>query len=306
MASKLVILDDVVKSFGEIRAVDGVNLELGSGELLGLTGPDGAGKTTLLRILAGVMVPDSGQVLINDYDMTRDPDRAREGLGYLSQNFSLYEDLTVMENLRFFAEVRGLSSDRWRPRALEILEFVDLADFKERLAGNLSGGMKQKLGLATALVHQPQLLLLDEPTGGVDPVTRQDFWQLILRIVSEEGVGVIVSTPHMDEVARCHQVAMMKDGKVLLKGSARSLREPLLNRIIEVYGSSREVNLEEIKGLPDVDALQTFGNSIHIRVKASPQKILKKIKKTFPDSQVKVISPTLEDVFIAFMEGGNE
>ena len=306
MPSKLVVLKNVKKSFGKINAVDGINLDLRPGELLGLTGPDGAGKTTLLRLLAGVMIPDAGQVLINGFDMSRDPDQAREGLGYLSQNFSLYEDLTVMENIRFFSEVRGLSSDRWHPRALEILEFVDLAEFQERLAGNLSGGMKQKLGLATALVHQPQLLLLDEPTGGVDPVTRQDFWQLILRIVSEEGVGVIVSTPHMDEVARCHQVAMMKDGKILLEGSARRLREPLLDRIIEVQGTSREFDLDRIKDLSEVEALQTFGNSLHIRVKSSSGKILKKIKASFPEGQIRIISPTLEDVFIAFMEGGDE
>lgn len=306
MPSKLVVLKNVKKSFGEIKAVDGIKFELRSGELLGLTGPDGAGKTTLLRLLAGAMIPDSGRVLVNGFDMVKDPDRAREGLGYLSQNFSLYEDLTVMENIRFFAEVRGIRSDQWRPRALEILEFVDLAGFQDRLAGNLSGGMKQKLGLATALVHQPQLLLLDEPTGGVDPVTRQDFWQLILRIVSEEGVGVIVSTPHMDEVARCHQVAMMKDGKILLQSSARSLREPLSNRIIEIHGAGRDVNLEAIMDLSGVEALQTFGNSIHIRVKASSPQIIKKIKGFFPGCQVRTISPTLEDVFIAFMEGGSE
>jgi ABC-2 type transport system ATP-binding protein len=305
MSSKLVVLKNVKKSFGKINAVDGIKLELRSGELLGLTGPDGAGKTTLLRLLAGAMIPDTGKVLVNGFDMVQDPDRAREGLGYLSQNFSLYEDLTVMENIRFFAEVRGISSDHWRPRALEILEFVGLVDYRERLAGNLSGGMKQKLGLATALVHQPQLLLLDEPTGGVDPVTRQDFWQLILRIVSEEEVGVIVSTPHMDEVARCHQVAMMKDGKILLTGSARDLRDSLSNRIIEVHGAGRGLNLEAVQDIPDVEALQTFGNSIHIRVRDASPKILNKIKKSFPGCQTRIITPTLEDVFIAFMEGGS-
>jgi ABC-2 type transport system ATP-binding protein len=294
----------VSKSFGEVKAVDGIKLELHSGELLGLTGPDGAGKTTLLRLLAGAMIPDSGQVLVNGFDMMRNPDRAREKLGYLSQNFSLYEDLTVMENIRFFAEVRGIGPNLWRPRALEILEFVDLADYQERLAGNLSGGMKQKLGLATALVHQPQLLLLDEPTGGVDPVTRQDFWQLILRIVSEEDVGVIVSTPHMDEVARCHQVAMMKDGKILIAGSAKDLRESLLNRIIEVHGAKRGQDAEAVRDIAEVQALQSFGNSIHIRVKEASPKILKKIKRGFPGCQVRIITPTLEDVFIDFMERG--
>ena len=302
MANFLVDLQDVHKIFGDITAVAGISLQLKAGDLFGLTGPDGAGKTTLMRLMAGAMTPNSGQVLINGFNMAQAPDQAREGLGYLSQNFSLYEDLTVLENIRFFAEVRGLTASQWHPRALEILEFVGLAEFSERLAGNLSGGMKQKLGLASALVHQPQLLLLDEPTGGVDPVTRQDFWQLILKIVSEEGVGVIVSTPHMDEVARCHQVAMMKGGKILLTGSARDLRDSLTNRIIEVYGAGRITNRDKAATLTETEAVQSFGNSLHIRVNKSSPKIIKKISQLYPDCQVRLISPTLEDVYIAYME----
>jgi ABC-2 type transport system ATP-binding protein len=270
---------------------------------MGLTGPDGAGKTTLMRLMAGAMKPDSGQVVINGYDMAQYPDQAREGLGYLSQNFSLYEDLTVLENIRFFAEVRGLASQQWHPRAIEILEFVGLNEFSNRLAGNLSGGMKQKLGLASALVHQPKLLLLDEPTGGVDPVTRQDFWQLILRIVAEEGVGVIVSAPHMDEVSRCHQVVMMKAGKILLTGTASDLRGALSKRIVEIHGVSSLTDAEKIRSLPEIEAVQFFGNSIHIRLKKPSQKAIKKMEKIFPDCHVRIIPPTLEDVFIAFMEG---
>lgn len=307
MADLLVDIQRIKKNFGQITAVDDISIKLHAGDLLGLTGPDGAGKTTLLRLMAGVMTPDVGQILINGFDMEQDPDQAREHLGYLSQSFSLYEDLTVLENIRFFAEVRGLTADRWRPRALEILEFVGLVDFTDRLAGNLSGGMKQKLGLASALVHQPRLLLLDEPTGGVDPVTRQDFWQLILRIVAEEGVGVIVSTPHMDEVARCHQVAMMKDGRIVLKGSARELREPLSDRIIEIHGAGRSADRNKITALPEVEDVQFFGDSLHVRVLEFSPGFIKKIQKLYPACQVRRIAPTLEDVFIAYMEkkGGN-
>ena len=302
MTDLLVDIQRIKKNFGQITAVDDISIELHAGDLLGLTGPDGAGKTTLMRLMAGAMTPDAGQVLINGFDMDLNPDQAREHLGYLSQSFSLYEDLTVLENIRFFAEVRGLTADRWRPRALEILEFVGLVDFKDRLAGNLSGGMKQKLGLASALVHQPRLLLLDEPTGGVDPVTRQDFWQLILRIVAEEGVGVIVSTPHMDEVARCHQVAMIKDGRIVLKGSARELREPLSDRIIEILGAGRAADLNKISALPEVEDVQSFGNSLHVQVLEFSPDLIKKIQKLCPAYQVGRISPTLEDVFIAYME----
>jgi ABC-2 type transport system ATP-binding protein len=302
MTKLLVDLEQITKTFGAVRAVSNLSLQLRKGDLLGLTGPDGAGKTTLMRLMAGVMVPDSGSVTINGFEMAKDANRAREGLGYLSQYFSLYEDLTVLENIRFFAEVRGLTSELWKPRAEEMLDFVGLAQFSERLAGKLSGGMKQKLGLATALVHRPQLLLLDEPTGGVDPVTRQDFWQLILRIVAEEGVGVIVTTPHMDEVARCHQVAMMKDGEIVLQGSAQQLQGTLANRIIEVAGRGRTIREVNIAQLKEVEDIQPFGDNLHLRIRQTDPKVLKKVAALYPDTTVRWIAPTLEDVFIAFME----
>jgi ABC-2 type transport system ATP-binding protein len=302
MTKLLVDLEQITKTFGAVRAVSNLSLQLRKGDLLGLTGPDGAGKTTLMRLMAGVMVPDLGSVTINGFEMAKDANRAREGLGYLSQYFSLYEDLTVLENIRFFAEVRGLTSELWKPRAEEMLDFVGLAQFSERLAGKLSGGMKQKLGLATALVHRPQLLLLDEPTGGVDPVTRQDFWQLILRIVAEEGVGVIVTTPHMDEVARCHQVAMMKDGEIVLQGSAQQLQGTLANRIIEVAGRGRTIREVNIAQLKEVEDIQPFGDNLHLRIRQTDPKVLKKVAALYPDTTVRWIAPTLEDVFIAFME----
>jgi len=302
MKDLLVDIQGLKKSFGPITAVSDVAIKLYAGDLLGLTGPDGAGKTTLMRLMAGAMTPDTGQVLINGFDMAKFPDQAREHLGYLSQNFSLYEDLTVLENIRFFAEVRGISPDHWHPRAMEILEFVDLAEFSDRITGKLSGGMKQKLGLASALVHQPRLLLLDEPTRGVDPVTRQDFWQLILKIVAEEGVGVIVSTPHMDEVARCQQVGMMKGGKILLKGSARELRDTLADRIIEIHGAGRSADRTKCSSLSEVQDVRSFGESLHLQVLKSSPALIKKIQKLYPNCEVRSITPTLEDVFIAFME----
>lgn len=304
MTEPLVDIQDLQKAFGPITAVSDISLKLHPGDLLGLTGPDGAGKTTLMRLMVGAMTPDAGQIRIHGFDMGRHPDQAREHLGYLSQSFSLYEDLSVLENIRFFAEVRGLSANRWRPRAMEILEFVGLVEFVDRLAGNLSGGMKQKLGLASALVHQPQLLLLDEPTGGVDPVTRQDFWQLILKIVAEEGVGVLVSTPHMDEVARCHQVSMMKGGKIVLTGSPRELRSSLSDRILEIHGIGRTGDRNMVSTLSEVEDVQCFGDNLHIRVLESSPGLLKKIQNLYPTCQVRWISPTLEDVYIAYMEGG--
>ncbi|MBI5825341.1 MAG: ABC transporter ATP-binding protein [Chloroflexi bacterium] len=184
MNDYLVQAENLHKHFGETRAVNGVDLNIKSGEIYGLVGSDGAGKTTTLRLLVGALLPNEGSVDICGYDVLKQTEQARSAVGYLSQRFSMYEDLTVLENIRFFAEVRGLSSSEWLPRSMEILDFVGLGKFKDRRAGQLSGGMKQKLGLASALVTRPRLLLLDEPTTGVDPVTRQDFWQLVIRLVS--------------------------------------------------------------------------------------------------------------------------
>src|SRR5512146_1761845 len=221
----LIDATDLHKAFGEVHAVDGVALQIKPGEIYGLVGSDGAGKTTTMRLLVGALKADRGKAIVAGYDIERQVEDARAQVGYLSQRFSLYEDLTVLENIRFFAEVRGLKSGEWLPRCMEILDFVGLAGFKDRRAGQLSGGMKQKLGLASALVTRPRVLLLDEPTTGVDPVTRQDFWQLLISLVAvpasshggadgkPTGVAVLISTPYMDEAARCHRVGFMRHGK---------------------------------------------------------------------------------------------
>ncbi len=189
MTDYLVQASNLSKHFGETHAVDGVSLQVKSGEIYGLVGSDGAGKTTTMRLLVGALRPDTGEINVCGYDVLKQVEHARSQIGYLSQRFSLYEDLSVLENIRFFAEVRGLSQSEWLPRSMEILDFVGLANFKDRRAGQLSGGMKQKLGLASALVTRPRLLLLDEPTTGVDPVTRQDFWQLVIRLVSTSALS---------------------------------------------------------------------------------------------------------------------
>ena len=181
---RLIDADDLYKHFGETHAVNGFSVHIPAGEIYGLVGSDGAGKTTTMRLLCGALQPNSGKITICGYDVQKQTEDARAQLGYLSQRFSMYEELTVLENIRFFAEVRGMKPNEWFPRCMEILEFVGLAHFKDRRAGQLSGGMKQKLGLASALVTRPRVLLLDEPTTGVDPVTRQDFWQLLISLVS--------------------------------------------------------------------------------------------------------------------------
>jgi ABC-2 type transport system ATP-binding protein len=309
--SEIIKAVSICKSFKGVNAVDDVSLQVGEGEIYGLVGADGAGKTTTIRLLCGALKLDSGNITVAGFDITREADKARQQIGYLSQRFSLYEDLTVLENIRFFAEVRGLKSDEWYPRCMEILHFVGLADFKDRFAGQLSGGMKQKLGLASALVVKPKVFLFDEPTTGVDPVTRQDFWQLIISLVNHqndlnrEKVAVLVSTPYMDEAARCHRIGFMHHGRIIAEGTPGELRSILTGRILELVGHPLPFLKNAVRNLPLVDDAHAFGDSLHIRLKdqAKPEH-LNNIKKSLIDmggkvDLVRVIPPGLEDVFIA-------
>ena len=310
------------KSFGNLVAVDDVSLFVQAGEIYGLVGADGAGKTTTMRLLVGALKADKGEVNICGYDINRQTEAARSQFGYLSQRFSMYEDLTVLENIRFFAEVRGLSSGEWLPRSLEILEFVGLSDFKDRRAGQLSGGMKQKLGLASALVARPKVLLLDEPTTGVDPVTRQDFWQLVIKLVSPSfvraersasedearGVSVIISTPYMDEASRCHRVGFMKAGRIIAEDTPSNLRARLNGRVLELRGSPIGLLRHVAHKDEDVEDVQAFGDRLHIRVREKKaQDVLSRLKSQIGGEggqvdELRSVPPVLEDVFIALSE----
>ncbi len=318
MNNDLVQANNISKSFGDTHAVNGVSLNIRAGEIYGLVGADGAGKTTTMRLLVGALKADSGQVEICGFDIDHHTELARSQFGYLSQRFSMYEDLTVLENIRFFAEARGLKSDEWLPRSLEILEFVGLEKFKDRRAGQLSGGMKQKLGLASALVTRPRVLLLDEPTTGVDPVTRQDFWQLVIKLVSpssigrggkgEGGVSVLISTPYMDEASRCHRVGFMKDGKIIAEDTPSNLRSRLNNRILELRGKPLHVLRHAAYVDSDVEDVQAFGDRLHIRVGVDKaQTVLRRLPSAIRSvggeiEELRSIPPVLEDVFIALSE----
>ncbi len=318
----LVDATDLHRSFGDVHAVDGVTLRVGPGEIYGLVGSDGAGKTTTMRLLVGALKADAGHAVIAGYGVDKQTEDARSQVGYLSQRFSLYEDLTVLENIRFFAEVRGLRPNEWLPRCMEILQFVGLAGFKDRRAGQLSGGMKQKLGLASALVTRPRILLLDEPTTGVDPVTRQDFWQLLISLVGSSlasgeqaagsGVAVVISTPYMDEAARCHRVGFMRSGQIIAEGTPLQLRARLADRVLELRGSPmkllRQIALAE-NGVEDVRA---FGDRLHLRV--APQKaagVLERLPASIREQgaqmdELRPVPPVLEDVFIELSEQAYE
>jgi len=315
MNNILISASALSKSFGETRAVDNVSLQIHAGEIYGLVGADGAGKTTTLRLLVGALKADSGDVNICGYDLNKQVETARSQFGYLSQRFSMYEDLSVLENIRFFAEVRGLRSNEWLPRCNEILEFVGLEKFKDRRAGLLSGGMKQKLGLASALVTRPRVLLLDEPTTGVDPVTRQDFWQLIIKLTSlsgkgisegqgEGGVSVIISTPYMDEASRCHRVGFMKAGRIITEDTPSNLRAQLAGRILELRGSPLHILRHTAHADKDVEDVQAFGDRLHIRVgQGKAEDVLHRLPSQIRGvggqvDELRVVNPVLEDIFI--------
>ena len=301
------------KSFGEVHAVNGVDLTIPAGEIYGLVGADGAGKTTTLRLLVGALSLTSGEASVCGHSIKSQAEQARTNIGYLSQRFSLYEDLTVLENIRFFAEVRGLKPNEWYPRCMEILDFVGLAQFKDRRAGQLSGGMKQKLGLASALVTRPKVLLLDEPTTGVDPVTRQDFWQLLIQLVSvqSDSVSVIISTPYMDEAARCHRVGFMKKGQIIAEGTPGQLRTMLNERIVELRGDPLPLLKHIAAQDSDVEDVRAFGDRLHLRVgMEQSEPVIQKLKKSIHAGggtfmSARRIPPVLEDVFIYLSEQEN-
>ncbi len=329
MTDLLVNATNLHKSFGDNHAVDGVSLHVKPGEIYGLVGSDGAGKTTTMRLLVGALRPDEGEISVCGYDVSKQVEQARSQIGYLSQRFSLYEDLTVLENIRFFAEVRGLSQTEWMPRSLEILEFVGLGSFKDRRAGQLSGGMKQKLGLASALVTRPRLLLLDEPTTGVDPVTRQDFWQLVIKLVSipltptplsqeegqevrENGVSVIISTPYMDEASRCHRVGFMKLGRIIAEDTPYNLRSRLAERVLELRGSPINTLRHVAHHDEDVEDVAAFGDKLHLRVKEGrAQAVIERLPAEITAQgaeliELRPVPPALEDVFIALSESNHD
>ncbi len=306
MLEVLIQADGLRKSFGTRAAVDGVSLRVHAGEIYALVGPDGAGKTTTMRLLCGAYTADSGSIELAGIDLVRQTEQARAQIGYLPQRFSLYGDLTVLENLRFFAEVRGISPADWEPRSEEILAFVGLREFSDRRADALSGGMKQKLGLAAALVHKPRILLLDEPTGGVDAVTRQMFWQLLIELL-RDGVAVLISTPYMDEASRCNQVGFLSDGKLLLEGSPGEITQRLEGRILALYGGPKHA-VEQVAGdIPQIEDVRAFGDRWHIRVKSGENgKVIPRLKsgiKKLGGTVIRVspTAPGLEDVFIELL-----
>jgi ABC-2 type transport system ATP-binding protein len=299
--------DELSRSFGEVVAVDRLALQVRRPEIFGLVGPDGAGKTTTLRMLAGVLAPTSGQARVLGYDIVRQTEQVKAHIGYMPQRFSLYADLSVDENLAFFAEVYGVSRQERAQRTRELLEFAHLGEFRRRRAEFLSGGMKQKLALACTLIHRPQLLLLDEPTTGVDPVARREFWSILYRLLSR-GQTILASTPYMDEAERCSRVGFLSAGRLLTVGTPQELKAAYPHQLLELQARPADLAAALAREVAGVRDVQVFGEALHLVVE-SAQEALGPVRERLEGGGLTVIHaraivPTMEDVFMALLRAG--
>jgi len=295
-------LTAVEKRFGATVALGGLTIDVRRGEMFGLIGPDGAGKTTAIRLLCGLLHSDGGSVRVFGRDPVRDHDWITQRVGYLSQRFSLYGDLTIDENIEFFAEIHGVRNYRARRDAL--LDMTQLTPFRGRLADRLSGGMKQKLALACTLVHEPELIVLDEPTTGVDPVSRREFWKLLSEFLAR-GITILMSTPYLDEAERCARVALLHDGRTLAMDTPANLRTLIKGRVVEVVAPAQQADAAAIaRDLPGVADVQVFGERLHLTLDgetdAAVDAVVRAIASTpLAGAAVRSVTPSLEDVFIA-------
>jgi ABC-2 type transport system ATP-binding protein len=294
-----IVLDRVVKRYGATKALAGLSLEVKRGEMFGLIGPDGAGKTTAIRLMCGLLHHDDGQLRVLGLDPVRAHRALTERVGYLSQRFSLYGDLTIDENIAFFAEVHGVRD--YGRRRDQLLAMTQLTPFRARLADRLSGGMKQKLALACTLVHEPDLILLDEPTTGVDPVSRREFWKLLSEFLAN-GITILMSTPYLDEAERCTRVALVHEGRVLAADEPDRLRHLIPGRMLEILASGPTA-ADALRPLPGVRDAQVFGERIHVTLddsSAAEERFLAALRTTpLAGAAVRAVQPSLEDVFIA-------
>lgn len=304
-----IVVEDLVKKFEETTAVDGLSFSVERGEIFGLVGPDGAGKTTAMRILVGVLLPTSGTAEVAGFDVVRQPEEIKRRIGYMSQKFSLYGELTVQENLNFFADVYLVSGPEKEARQKRLLHFSKLGPFVNRQARHLSGGMKQKLGLSCALIHTPEILFLDEPTTGVDPVSRRELWEIVYDLL-EENVTVFVSTPYMDEAERCSRVAFIHRGKILALDDPKQLKKASGREVFEVKVKNPRQWREGLAGLPGLAELEVFGDKLHLSFAKGgmSEKELGELlaQKGAEVESVRRILPSLEDLFISLVKSRSE
>ncbi len=299
----MITLKRVARRFGKVTAVDGLDLEVAEGEIFGLVGPDGAGKTTTIRMMLGIIDPSAGAIEVLG---ERNLERIKPQIGYVPQRFSLYGDLTVIENIRLMGAMYGAARREIEAQAEAILAFTNLLPFKKRLADNLSGGMKQKLALAAGLMHRPRLFFLDEPTTGVDPVSRREFWQMLYQL-NQEGTTVLVSTPYMDEAELCTQVAFMNNGRITACGPPARLKRDYPYRLLELAAPSKQLR-RVLAGCPGILDLNAFGEKYHLVVN-DPEPTRLAVESRLAETGIEIrsireIPPTMEDLFVHLANGG--
>lgn len=294
----------LMRRFGALTAVHGVNLDVARGEIFGLVGPDGAGKSTIMRMLAGVLRPDAGEIRLEGVDVVANPERAKPLLSYMPQRFGLYEDMTVTENIFFYATLFEVPAKVRRDRSQELLEAAGLQPFQRRLAGQLSGGMKQKLGLVCALIHTPRVLLLDEPTTGVDPVSRRDFWG-ILYSLREHGVTIVLSTAYMDEAERCSRLALLHAGEIRHCDTPARLKQLMPGGLLSVVTHSARGAHAALEGVLGVRGRLLMGDRVNVRVddaeRCLPALKARLAERGIADAEITRIEPSIEDVFVTLL-----
>lgn len=301
-----ILAESLTKAFGPLVAVDHLSLSVEQGEIFGLVGPDGAGKTTTMRLLTSTMDPTSGEARVAGHHVSKEAEAVKEEIGYMSQRFGLYPDLTVAENIQFYADIYGVPKRGRTAKIDELLAFSNLTPFNKRLAGNLSGGMKQKLGLACALIHTPKVLFLDEPTNGVDPVSRRDFWRILYKLLKDK-VTIFVSTAYLDEAERCHRLALIHQGKLLAQGTPQEVKSLMQGTLLEIRCSSPRQAMQVLRRqLPGLSA-GLFGDRVHV-VARDAATDTSDIRNALAQAghevfSVRPIEPTLEDVFVSVIGG---
>jgi len=303
--SVIINIENFSKSYGEIKAVNNISFSINKGEMFGLVGPDGAGKTTTIRTLCGLLKPDSGNISLLNYDIIKNKKDIQNNIGYLSQKFSLYEDLSIDENIEFFAEIHNVKN--YKERRNELLEFTRLIEFRNRQAGRLSGGMKQKLALACSLIHKPIILFLDEPTTGVDPVSRRDFWKILSNLLKEE-ITIFMSTPYLDEAERCNRVAMMNNGKLIALDSPQNVKESINKKVLEIVCDDVRNAAKLIKDNLEIN-VQLFGDRINM-ISDNADADYRNIALLMNKNNIKIVDhriniPSLENVFIHLVNNRN-
>ena len=302
-----IVAEGLTKSFPGVRAVDALTFDVRAGEIFGLVGPDGAGKTTTLRMLAGIMPPDAGTATIAGVNVVRDPEDAKHHLSYMPQRFGLYEELSVDENIRFYADLFGVKRDERDRRSAQLLQAAGMSEFRKRFAGNLSGGMKQKLGLVCALIHRPRVVLLDEPTTGVDPVSRRDFWRILYELLAE-GVAILTSTAYLDEAERCHRVALLHHGRMLFCDAPANLKARMAKAVLVITSPMPRETRSQLDGAEGISSLVLYGDDLRVVVDSSariPQLEARLKGEQRSAVSIRQVEPAMEDIFVDAVGSGD-